>query len=63
MAIATLAPLPVPMLPEPGAAFRSLTTGDVARLVDVLKQQTSGWDLRCCSFQIQPFSGVSETLA
>jgi hypothetical protein len=54
VAIATLTPLQVPLLPEPGAAFRCLTTGEVARLVDELKRQSSGCALSCCSFQVQP---------
>jgi Domain of unknown function (DUF4384) len=52
-AIATLTPLPLRVLPEPGGSFRSLTTGEIARLVDVLRQQPSGWALSVCSFQVQ----------
>jgi hypothetical protein len=53
LAVASLTPLPVPLVPEPGASFRSLTTGDVARLVEVLKKEPSGWALSVCSFQVE----------
>jgi hypothetical protein len=52
VAIGTLTPLAVPVFSEPGAAFRSLTTGEVARLVDVLRQQPSGWALSVCPFEV-----------
>ena len=54
VAIATLTPLPVPVLPEPDGAFRSLTIGEIARLVDILRKQPSGWSLACCAFEVGP---------
>jgi hypothetical protein len=53
VAIASLTPLPLPVLPEPGGTFRSLTTGEIARLVETLQHQPSGWTLAVCSFRVE----------